>query len=129
MSMDYETVRNTQGEKNPRWKGTAASYTAKHQFLKRNYGNPKFCEKCKKPGSCEKGGRWSIQWAKREGSEYTHDVKDYHGLCRSCHGKYDWNDRKTEQMIEAASKQKGTRSLAKSLIAKARKRDENGHFA
>lgn len=129
MTLSYETAKKyNQSESNPRWKGNTALYATKHQFLVRNHGNPPRCERCGTEGRKENGGRWNIHWAKKQEKEYTHDRSDYWGLCRSCHGKYDWNETKTQNMIRAARKQKGTHSKTKSLLAKARQRDNKGHF-
>lgn len=129
--MNYELckkLKDRKGKNNPRWKGREAGYHSKHLFLVRNFGNPSICSMCHIKGKKEKDSRWSIQWALKHDKDYTHDKDDYMPLCRSCHGKYDWNENKTKQMIEAAKKQKGTKSMAKSLIALNRKRDEYGHF-
>lgn len=114
-------------EDNPRWKGKDASYTAKHQWLTRNYGSPEKCDHCGDLGNKGKGGRWSIHYALKQGCSHAHKRENYLGLCQHCHGIYDWNENKTQNMIKAARKQKGTHSLAKSLIAKNRKR-QNGRF-
>lgn len=118
--------------KNPRWKGDKASYQSKHQYLKRNYGNPKICDKCGTEGFKEKGGRWSIHWSKKTDAEYTHNREDYLGLCRKCHGKYDLNDDKLERLRTMAKSQTPEQlaklSIKRSLIAKNRKRDERGNF-
>ena len=121
-------LKDLKGHKNPRWKGDNAGYASKHQFLKRNYGHPLFCAKCGVYGQKEKGGRWSIHWAKKQGREYTHDRLDYLGLCRKCHGKYDWNESKREYVVKAAKAGKGVKSVAKSIKASEKKR-LNGKFA
>lgn len=127
--MNYEARElKGKGEKNNRWKGSSASYTSKHQFLKRNYGNPKNCDHCGVEGKKEEGGRWSVHFALIKGRSYSHNRSDYLGLCRTCHGRYDWNEKKTENMIKAARLTKGLKSSAKSLIAKNKKRDLYGHY-
>lgn len=129
--MNYEVakkLKDAKGEKNNRWKGDKAGYQSKHQFLKRNYGNPKMCEFCNVTGYKEKGGRWSIHWALRKGKEYTHNLEDYMGLCRKCHGKYDWNESKREYVIKGGKATKGIKSKTKKLIAKSKKRNDSGKF-
>ncbi len=115
-------------ENNPRWKGDGAGYMSKHQFLKRNFGNPQFCYKCGIKGKEEKDGRWSIHWALKKDKEYSHEIDDYQGLCRCCHGKYDMTDERREHLRNIAKGQKGSKSINKSLVAKARLRDRYGHF-
>lgn len=39
-------LKDAKGDKNNRWKGNKASYASKHQYLKRNYGNPEYCDHC-----------------------------------------------------------------------------------
>ena len=136
--MDYALVAELEGagykpfvalkEANGRWLGSAAGYHSIHQWLKRNYGSPTECEQCGTKGHKEKGGRWSIHCALKQGAIHSHDRANYLGLCRTCHGKYDWNEKKTEQMKIAASLSGGP-SKAKSLIAKQKQRDQYGHFA
>lgn len=86
------------GENNNRWKGNGAGYHSKHQYLKRNFGNPQKCEQCSIKGKKEKGGRWNIHWAKKKGKSYTHNREDYLELCRSCHSKYDLTKKKVERL-------------------------------
>lgn len=105
-----------------------ASYFTKHQYLTRHYGSPSHCLLCQTGGHKESDGRWSIHWAKRSMSDYTHDIRDYVGLCRSCHGRYDLTEAKLEHLRKMAKSQKGSTSEAKSLVAKNRQRDEFGHF-
>jgi len=131
--LNYETCKRSQPrEKNPRWKGDDASYTAKHQFLIRNYGNPTHCELCNIEGHREKGGRWSVHWSKKKDREYTHDRDDYIGLCRSCHRKYDITEEELKQLsclsknITVEQKQKMSLSQKKAVLS--RKRNKHGRF-
>jgi hypothetical protein len=123
---------NRKGENNPRWKGKNAGYQSKHQYLKRNFGSPKQCEFCGIEGKKESGGRWSINWAKKHGREYTHNREDYLELCRVCHGKYDLTDDKTARLRYLANnqtpEQRAKLSIKRRQIALNRKRDGTGHF-
>jgi hypothetical protein len=123
--MNYELakeLKDSKGQNNNRWKGNLASYQSKHQFLKRNYGNPLLCDFCGIQGYKENGGRWSIHFAKKLYKEYSHNREDYYGLCRVCHGKYDLNDKKIERFQKMGKLSKGIKSEKKSLIAKNRNR-------
>lgn len=81
------------GEKAYQWKGIKASYTAKHTWLKNNYGKAIKCENkdCKYPR--KNRGRILFkpklfQWANISG-KYLRDRNDYMQLCASCHGYWD----------------------------------------
>jgi hypothetical protein len=136
MNLSYSTASDAQtlekAKKNPRWKGESALYATKHQFLARNFGRITNCEHCEVEGKYEKGGKWSIQWAKKQGVEYSHNRTDYIGLCRSCHRKYDMTD-KERARLQAMAKNQSPEQLAKlsivrSKIAKTRPRNEKGHY-
>lgn len=118
--------------KNGRWKGKVAGYHAKHQFLKRNFGNPPSCELCGVKGKKEKDGRWSIHWSLKKGRVYTHNREDYVGLCRRCHGKYDLTKEKIERLRHLANnqtpKQLQKLSAKRRVIALQRNKDVKGRF-
>ena len=107
-------------------------YQSQHQFLVRNYGNPKKCEFCGIAGKKEADGRWSIQWARKQDREYSHDKNDYHQLCRNCHSKYDLTEEKIERLRNLARNQTPEQleklAAKRSVIAKLRERDEHGYF-
>jgi len=69
------------------------------------------------------------EWALIAGRKYTQNIEDYMELCRSCHRKYDWRDRKYDKqalkkMSIAAKKRTGSlNSVSKLLI-----NIENGIF-
>jgi len=69
------------------WVGNKIQYAPLHRWIIRNYGNPDKCETCKKVGSRNKG-QWNIHWSNISGL-YKRDIKDFRGLCVSCHRKYD----------------------------------------
>lgn len=70
------------GPLSSRWKGEAASYSAKHSWLSRNYGKATFCENDIKHESSR------FEWANISG-EYRRDRSDYKRVCRACHAKMD----------------------------------------
>jgi len=81
-----------EGKVHPYWKGENASYTSKHSWLKRKYGNPKRCIDCEEMGKYTllKNGikRWTIEWSNIDG-KYRRKKQGYQGRCRKCHKKYD----------------------------------------
>ena len=71
-------------------------YSAIHNWLRKEKGNPKSCIDCGKIGSYYirhyKNGEsrvWNIQWSHNYGS-YSRDLRDYVGRCISCHVKHDF---------------------------------------
>lgn len=69
-------------EKNPMWKGdNVKGKDTFHEWLKRKYPAPEFCEKCHK--------KKKLDLASINGHKYTRNIKDYKWLCRSCHFKLD----------------------------------------
>ena len=83
---------------------------------------------CKVVGKKEKGGRWSIHYALKKDCEHSHSIKDYYSLCRVCHGKYDFTEKKRLHLIKIAKLQKGSKSKKKSEIALTKLRGKNGQF-
>lgn len=72
-------------EKGNNWGGDKAGYFSIHKNLIKNNGNPIKCEICNKIGERKKRS-WNLQWASKDG-KYTRNIKDYIGLCTSCHYK------------------------------------------
>lgn len=70
------------GENNPAWRGDDATMVAHHNWIKRQYGTPKKCEKC---GTTEER---MYHWANVSGT-YKRDIKDYMRMCVPCHKKFD----------------------------------------
>ena len=64
------------------WKGDRASYTAIHQWMRRHFGEPKRCEKCK----TTKAKRF--EWANISG-KYLRGRADWIRLCTTCHHRMD----------------------------------------
>ncbi len=77
------------GPLNNKWKGEdKIGYQQKHIQLTKKFGRPLACEHCEKQGS-KQNNRWTIEWAKKQGHEYTVKREDYLWLCRKCHVMYD----------------------------------------
>ncbi len=76
------------------WKGDAATYGAKHNWLYKQVGKAVRCENpdCIYPRRNTKGVLISspsrYEWANISG-EYKRDKRDYVQLCPSCHRRYD----------------------------------------
>jgi hypothetical protein len=69
-------------EKHPGWLGENARYGAKHQWIHRKLGKPKYCEICKRTD------KKMYHWANKD-HKYSRKVGDYMRLCVLCHRKYD----------------------------------------
>lgn len=76
------------GEHNPLWKGDDASYSSKHKWVVKFYGNPVKCEDCGVLGKKNAGNKWTIQWANIS-KKYFRKLEDYKGLCTHCHKNFD----------------------------------------
>lgn len=72
------------GEKHYLWKGSKASYTSIHSWVRRHLGTPDKCEHCLKIIQNKKG----INWANKS-HEYKRELTDWIRLCVPCHRKYD----------------------------------------
>jgi len=86
------TNGKTTGKNNWQWKGEKASYSVKHKWIVKKYGNPLQCCMCGKKGEYvigKKGKRrWNIDWSNNSG-KYKKNIKDWCGRCCSCHVKWD----------------------------------------
>ena len=69
------------------YKGEQAGYDAKHYWINKKLGKPKYCEFCKKTN------KKNYQWSNKSG-HYIKDISDWQRLCISCHIKYDRDKRK-----------------------------------
>lgn len=74
-------------EKNPMWKGDEIGYQGIHAWIRRNLGHSQKCEHCSLIGE-KIGHHWNIDWANIS-KQYKRDKKDWIGLCRKCHRKFD----------------------------------------
>ena len=70
-------------EKNQHWKGDNVGYHGVHDWLTRQYGQPKKCESCLLD---DENARY--EWANTSG-KYKRDRKDFMRLCKKCHNDYD----------------------------------------
>lgn len=68
----------------PNFKGDEASYSAKHYWMSRHYGQPSTCEHCQKPNLTGK----KIHWANKSGL-YKREREDWLRLCVKCHFLFD----------------------------------------
>lgn len=78
----------TSGERcsaNRNWRGDFAKYGAIHNWLRVNFGMPKYCEFCRGKSKTSK----TYDWALIDGLEYKRSRTHFIRLCRSCHWKYD----------------------------------------
>ena len=76
-----------QAEQNPAWKGTEASYTAKHARVRRRRGlaSTHECVRCLEDGK----HRQANDWAMVHGETGDDVWADYVPMCHSCHMIYD----------------------------------------
>ena len=85
------------GENNHNWKGDNITYGNIHVWLRKSFGNPISCKKCKKIGD-RKSGRWNIEWALLKDKKYQRKRENYIGLCISCHRRYDFTEVSRQKM-------------------------------
>jgi len=71
------------GENNYQWKGDAAKYGTKHDWVNKWKGRPQKCEHC---GTTDPNKRY--EWATISG-EHKRDLNDWKRLCKKCHVDYD----------------------------------------
>lgn len=77
-----------QGKNIYNYKGEKAGYCAKHKWIKKMRGNPKYCEHCKKTD------KKNYHWSNISG-KYKKDINDWQRLCVKCHSKYDIEKRRS----------------------------------
>lgn len=77
------------------WLGEQATYSSKHKWLVKTFGNFPKCEMCGVIGEKNKGDKWTIQYANISGKHYR-DIKDYKGLCTKCHKIFDGKTKSIE---------------------------------
>lgn len=73
-----------EGENNSNWKGDNVGYRGLHSWIRSKLGSPLVCEICGVSAHERK-----LSWANKNHS-YKRNLKDWQGLCRSCHRKYDY---------------------------------------
>lgn len=67
------------GKKHPRWTENL-TYNALHDWLRKNFKKPKYCERC--------GKEKPLDFSNISG-KYKRDIKDYECICRKCHFEKD----------------------------------------
>lgn len=72
-------TRNQKGENNHMWKGSRASYVAKHNRVYRNRGKASRCLLC--------GATYYVEWA-CVNNDYD-DINSFIELCSKCHRRFD----------------------------------------
>lgn len=77
------------GKNHWNWKGDAACYRGKHNWIVRKKGRPNQCERCGKNGL----SGHDIHWANKSG-KYKRITSDWIRLCSKCHGEFDKERRK-----------------------------------
>jgi hypothetical protein len=75
-------------EKHPHWKADAASYSAIHKWLVRNYGRANKCDNkaCAKTNKC-------FEYALKNKLSHSHNRDNYLTLCAKCHRSYDTHNK------------------------------------
>lgn len=73
-----------QAEQNPQWKGKKAKYMAFHNWARRHFGKPSYCEMCGIE-DIKKMYHWCAVNKNKGGRER----KDWKRLCVKCHSIYD----------------------------------------
>lgn len=74
--------QNVTGDKNHNWKGSEASYSAKHMWVKYHFGKPQVCQQCNT--TMERMYHWA-----NISKKYLRQRDDWLRLCVPCHKKYD----------------------------------------
>lgn len=69
-------------EENIQWKGEYAGYIAKHDWARRHFGRPQFCEHCKT------SAKRMYHWANIS-KKFLRDRSDWLRLCVPCHKIFD----------------------------------------
>lgn len=68
------------GERNGSWKGNKVKMNALHEYVRRRFKKPKYCQVC--------GKRRKLDLANIS-QKYKRDLKDWEWLCRKCHMEKD----------------------------------------
>jgi hypothetical protein len=72
------------GENNSAWKAEDASYRAKHYWIERKLGKPKFCEECGNKNLNHRQYNWA-----NISKKYYRIITDWKRMCVSCHRLFD----------------------------------------
>lgn len=90
----YANSAEHRGLGNPMWKGDKAKHSSIHTWLAKHFKKGERCIKCNKTNK-------KLDWALKKGCKYSHNVKNYIVLCRSCHLKYDYTKKRRENLRES----------------------------
>lgn len=96
-------VVTQKGSKSPFWKGNKASYGSVHDWIKARFGSAIKCENpnCVYPRKTKNGtleAPKGFDWALKKGRSYTDRKEDsFMQLCRSCHQRYDYEEKRRER--------------------------------
>jgi hypothetical protein len=77
-----------QSDRHYGWKGDAASYLSKHQWVYRRKPRTGECEECGTRPPAFRNRTTGTEFANVSG-EYRRDVDDYRELCHACHTTFD----------------------------------------
>ena len=80
---DKNPMYGKTNEKCPNWVGDTVGYSGIHDWLAKNYGQPKTCE------ICERKDKKRYEWALVKGKKYERKRKNFIRLCKRCHNDYD----------------------------------------
>ena len=82
----FKNIRaNCTAEKNGNWKGDNVSYHALHYWIKSRIDKPKACVICNKKNKLDLSNK---------SGKYLRDLTDWWYICRSCHTKKCWENRR-----------------------------------
>lgn len=76
---------DTNGEKNPNWRGDKVGVIGVHIWLRKFYIKNRICEHC----GLNKEGLCGTDWALIKGKNYERKRENFIELCRKCHRIYD----------------------------------------
>jgi len=86
----HKNLKGTKkGELNYNWKGDDIKYGSLHQYINNNFEKTNKCEIC---GNQNK----KLEWANKD-HKYSRKREDWQYICRSCHRKYDNDNKKRKK--------------------------------
>lgn len=81
--MKYQTQKTKyKNEGNPNWRGANVKYDQLHDWIYKNWGQPKLCDTCGTTVAKR------FEWANISG-RYLRERTDWKRLCTSCHNRLD----------------------------------------
>lgn len=66
-----------------------------HQWMRDKYGTPKICD----TKNCQSASIW-FDWALIHGKKYERKRANFKRLCRTCHRRYDFDQKKKDNAIK-----------------------------